>query len=75
MLNRFEALGIGWPLLPDITDAHLASRLYPAADSHPNDLEDPDWATLHMELRHLLREEYCQRLPVPAYSYYQPDNV
>lgn len=77
MLKRFEASGIGWPLPPDITEAHLASRLYPAADTHPGELEDPDWATIHMELRrkgvtrHLLWEEYCQRLPVRAYSYSQ----
>lgn len=49
MLKRFEASGIGWPLAPDITEAHLASRLYPAADTHPGELEDPDWATIHME--------------------------
>ncbi|KAF1024197.1 MAG: hypothetical protein GAK37_03179 [Pseudomonas sp.] len=77
MLKRFEVAGISWPLPSDVTEAWLASRLYPGADTHPGELEDPDWSAVHMELRrkgvtrHLLWEEYCQRMPVRAYSYSQ----
>jgi|SRR5476649_344161 len=51
MLKRFDTSGIGWPLPLDITEARLASRLYPAADTHPGELQNPDWPAVHMELR------------------------
>ncbi len=60
-----------------MTESRLASLLYPESDSRPGALDDPDRATVHMELRkkgitrHLLWEEYCQRMPVRAYSYSQ----
>lgn len=77
MLKRLEAFGVSWPLPEEMTEPRLASLLYPESDSRPGALEDPDWATIHMELRkngvtrHLLWEEYCQRMPVRAYSYSQ----
>lgn len=77
MLKRLEASGLSWPLPEGMTEPRLASLLYPESDSHPDVLEDPDWAKIHMELRkkgvtrHLLWEEYCQRMPVRAYSYSQ----
>ncbi|WP_445335788.1 hypothetical protein ACSR9H_04230 [Citrobacter koseri] len=77
MLKRLEASGVSWPLPEGMTGPRLASLLYPESDSRPGALEDPDWATIHMELRkksvtrHLLWEEYCQRMPVRAYSYSQ----
>lgn len=60
-----------------MSEPRLASLLYPESDSRPGALEDPDWAEIHMELRkkgvtrHLLWEEYCQRMPVRTYSYSQ----
>ena len=60
-----------------MSEPRLASLLYPESDSRPGALEDPDWADIHMELRkkgvtrHLLWEEYCQRMPVRASSYSQ----
>ncbi|RAY95964.1 IS21 family transposase [Enterobacter cloacae] len=77
MLKRLEASGVSWPLPEGMTEPCLASLLYPESDRRPGALEDPDWATTHMELRkkgvtrHLLWEEYCQRMPVRAYSYSQ----
>jgi Transposase and inactivated derivatives len=77
MLKRLEASGIAWPLPEGMSEPQLASLLYPESDSRPGALEDPDWAEIHMELRkkgvtrHLLWEEYCQRMPVRAYSYSQ----
>lgn len=76
MLKRLAAASVSWPLPEGMSDAQLARLLYPESDSQPGDLEDPDWAGVHMELRrkgvtrHLLWEEYCQRMPVRAY----PDN-
>jgi transposase len=77
MLKRLESAGLEWPLPEGMTESRLAARLYPESDSRPGEPEDPDWAVIHMELRrkgvtrHLLWEEYCQRLPVRAYSYSQ----
>jgi len=77
MLKRLAAASVSWPLPEGMADAQLARLLYPESDSQPGDLEDPDWAGVHMELRrkgvtrHLLWEEYCQRMPVRAYSYSQ----
>ncbi|MHA0273248.1 IS21 family transposase [Enterobacter ludwigii] len=77
MLKRLEASPLSWPLPEGLSEARLAGLLYPESDNHPGDLEDPDWATVHMELRgkgvtrHLLWEEYCQKMPVRAYSYSQ----
>ncbi|MEB5887495.1 hypothetical protein [Enterobacter roggenkampii] len=68
MLKRLEASGISWPLPEGMSEPRLASLLYPESDSRPCALEDPDWAEIHMELRkkgvtrHLLWEEYCQRI-------------
>ncbi|KJS99139.1 hypothetical protein SEEHRA36_23380 [Salmonella enterica subsp. enterica serovar Heidelberg str. SARA36] len=73
MLKRLEASGISWPLPEGMSEPRLASLLYPESGSRPGALEDPDWAEIHMELRkkgvtrHLLWEEYCQRMPVRAY--------
>lgn len=77
MLKRLEASGLSWPLPEGMTEPRLASLLYPESDSRPGALEDPDLAEIHMELRkkgvtrHLRWEEYCQRMPVRAYSYSQ----
>lgn len=77
MLKRLDTVGVSWPLPEGMSESRLASLLYPESDSRPGGLEDPDWAGIHMELRkkgvtrHLLWEEYCQRLPVRAYSYSQ----
>ncbi|MBT0462907.1 Mu transposase domain-containing protein [Morganella morganii] len=77
MLKRLESSELSWPLPEGMTEPRLASLLYPESDSRPGALEDPDWAEIHMELRkkgvtrHLLWEEYCQRMPVRAYSYSQ----
>ncbi|ELN8993512.1 hypothetical protein RZT35_005299 [Salmonella enterica] len=77
ILKRLDAVGVSWPLPEGMSESRLASLLYPESDSRPGELEDPDWAEIHMELRkkgvtrHLLWEEYCQRMPVRAYSYSQ----
>ncbi|HHG1353084.1 ATP-binding protein [Klebsiella michiganensis] len=51
MLKRLEASGVSWPLPERMTEPRLASLLYPESDSRPGALEDPDRATIHMELR------------------------
>ncbi len=77
MLKRLAGSPVSWPLPEGMSDAQLARLLYPESDSQPGALEDPDWAVVHMELqrkgvtRHLLWEEYCQQMPVRAYSYSQ----
>lgn len=77
MLKRLEASGLSWPLPEGMAEPRLASLLYPESDSRPGALEDPHWVEIHMELRkkdvtrHLLWEEFCQRMPVRAYSYSQ----
>lgn len=77
MLRRLADAAVPWPLPEGMSDAQLARLLYPKSDSQPGAPEDPDWSTVHMELqrkgvtRHLLWEEYCQRIPVRAYSYSQ----
>lgn len=77
MLKRLDAVGVPLPLPEGMSESRLASLLYPESDSRPGELKDPDWADIHMELckkgvtRHLLWEEYCQRMPVRAYSYSQ----
>lgn len=75
MLKRLEASWLSWPLPERMPEPRLASLLYPEPDSRPGSLEDPDWAVIHIELRkkgvtrHLLWEEYCQRMSVRVYSY------
>ncbi|ECF2367200.1 transposase [Salmonella enterica subsp. enterica serovar Mountpleasant] len=78
MLKRLEASGLSWHLPEGMTEPRLASLLYPESDSRPGVLEEePDWDEIHMELRkkgvtrHLLWEDYCQGMPVRAYSYSQ----
>ena len=51
MLKRLEASGVSWPLPERMTEPRLASLLYPESDSRPGALEDPDRATIHMELQ------------------------
>ena len=77
MFKRLEGSPVSC-LLPDgMSDVQLARQLYPESDSQPGALEDHDWPVMHMELQrkgvtcNLLWEEYCQQMPVRAYSYSQ----
>ena len=78
LVSRAEALGLSWPLAPDLDDVQLARLFYPGADAAPSSrYEVPDWSTLHQELKRkdmtkrLLWEEYTQQYPNRCYSYSQ----
>jgi transposase len=48
-LERFRETGLGWPLPPDVDDATLETRLFPAGRQAPPARPLPDWATVHAE--------------------------
>ena len=66
-LNRTRRAGLTWPLPPELDDdVRLENRLYPPPSDLPSEERpQPDWATVHRELRRpgvtlmLLWEEYC----------------
>lgn len=74
-LLRARAAGLSWPLEPDLDDAALEQRLFPGADSAPQQRRPaPDWAGIDRELRRpgvtraLLWEEYKAAHP-DGYGY------
>lgn len=74
VLRRFAQAGLSWPLPADLTDAALEQRLYPGNAGRPKRRPEPDWATVHAELRRkgvtlqLLWQEYRQQCP-EGYGY------
>jgi transposase len=66
-VNRTRRAGLTWPLPAEMDDdVRLEARLYPPPSDLPShERPQPDWATVHSELRRpgvtlmLLWEEYC----------------
>lgn len=62
-VGRFRASGLSWPLPPDMDEAALEARLFPANAGLSNVV--PDWRLINVELRRkgvtlmLLWEEYA----------------
>src|SRR5258708_7980927 len=56
-IRRFEAAGLTWPLLDDITDTELEARLFASAGAGPGTRRghrrqtEPDWSAVHRELK------------------------
>jgi transposase len=78
LLTKAEALGLGWPLPPELDDNQLARLFYPGADTRVSArYQAPDWSVIHQELKRkgvtkqLLWEEYTQQYPNRCYSYSQ----
>ena len=78
LLSKADALGLSWPLAPDLDDRQLAKLFYPGADLRVSKrFEVPDWRSVHQELKRkgvtklLLWEEYTERFPNRCYSYSQ----
>ena len=76
MLKRLEAAGISWPLPEGMSEPHLpvcfilSLTVVLARWRIPTGLKSI-WSCVKGVTRHLLWEEYCQRMPVRAYSYSQ----
>lgn len=74
-LRRFEAAGLTWPAAAALDDVTLERQLFPSASPDPVlQRAEPDWATVHRELRRkgvtlmLLWQEYKARDP-EGYQY------
>jgi transposase len=56
-IRRFEAAGLTWPLVDDITDTELEARLFASAGAGPGTRRghrrqaEPDWSAVHRELK------------------------
>jgi len=73
-LRRFRAVGLGWPLPPEVDEAVVDARLF-ASDAVPTTGRAvPDWPALHADLKRkgvtlrLLWLEYKQQTP-DGYQY------
>ena len=68
-LIRASALNLRWPLPEDMDDATLEIKLFPTAAVQLMRKPDPDWATIHSQLKgkgatlKVLHEEYAQDNP------------
>jgi transposase len=78
LLVEADALGLSWPLPPELDDNQLARLFYPDVDTRVSRrFQVPDWSVIHQELkrkgvtRQLLWEEYTQQYPNRCYSYAQ----
>ena len=71
---RAENAGLSWPQCDELDEATIYERLFPKRDrprerSRPERREEPDWASVHAELRRkhmtrqLLWEEYREAQP------------
>jgi transposase len=76
-LRRARKAGVGWPLAAELTDAALDQLLYRSATPAEKRRPQPEWATVHRELKRagvtlqLLWEEYRAVHPdAHAYSRY-----
>ncbi len=75
-LARAGAAGLGWPLAPDLTDAAIEQRLFPAPSckSGARRYPEPDWGALAREMKRpgvsltILWEEYAAVHP-QGYGY------
>lgn len=75
-LARAGAAGLDWPLAPDLTDAAIEQRLFPAPNckSGARRYPEPDWAALAREMKRpgvsltILWEEYAAVHP-QGYGY------
>ena len=76
VIGRFERAGQRWPLADDLSDTVLHHQLYPGNLGRPRARPEPDWATVHRELRRkgvtlqLLWSEYRTACP-SGYEYSQ----
>jgi transposase len=70
-LRRLAAVGLSWPLPPDLSDAALEAMLFSRVGTkqgHRRQAE-PDWATIHRELKRkhvtlsILWDEYIEQHP------------
>lgn len=75
-LKRAEDAGLSWPLLDGMDDVTPEQRLYTADAKARRSLTEPDWRTIHSELKcskpvtlSLLWEEYKAAHPADGYSY------
>jgi len=50
-ITRATAAGLVWPLPPDIDDAALEKRLFPAQTGHFQRKVEPNWVEVHQELK------------------------
>ena len=56
-IRRFEAAGLTWPVVDDITDTELEARLFASAGAGPGTRRghrrqaEPDWSAVHRELK------------------------
>ncbi len=75
-LRRFHASGLTWPLAPETDEGTVAARLFTKPDPPTGTRPQPDWPTVHAELKRkgvtlqLLWIEYKQREPT-GYQYTQ----
>jgi transposase len=75
-VERARRAGVSWPLPPELDDAALEARLFPAAPAGRERVL-PDLAAIHQELKgvgvtlHLLWEEYRQVHGERGYGYSQ----
>ena len=74
-LRRSQQAGLSWPLVRDLSDAAIESKLFPApADRPERDRQPPDWTWVQTELKRkgvtkfLLWQEYCIAHP-QGYQY------
>ena len=51
VLARLHVAGLAWPLPEGLPDAELERRLYRPAGERAPDPREPDWKTMHAELR------------------------
>ena len=70
-LKRVAAVGLGWPLPAEMTDAVLEAQLFTAAGKKQGHRrrDEPDWSAVHRELKRkhvtlqILWDEYIERQP------------
>ena len=76
-VRRAIAAGVAWPLAPEMDDAGLEAKLFPAAPARVVAHAQPDFGHIHQELKRkgvtlqLLWEEYRAGAPETAYRYSQ----
>jgi transposase len=76
-VGRAEVAGLSWPLPEDLDDARLEALLYPQPKPSTQARVEPDWNTIHTELkrkhvtRMLLWQEYKAVHPDDGYQYSQ----
>ena len=66
---RIKVANLSWPLPPELDDAALTRLLFPDEESPRSNRPEPDWASVHLELRkkhvtkRLLWEEHKGAVP------------